>query len=337
MKSAFLTVLPIALLSASCGAIDRTQPAHGEVTSLIVIAADTLWEVVGDTVQAALEPRIFTVRNEKAFEMTHVSPLSEDWIELRRFKQVLVIGRADDGWMAPILEDTAGVNPPAVVERSDVWATGQTVTAIVVPGGSSAQAVASVLPTLGPRLDERFREWVRSRMFLSEVNKELRDSLVSMAGFGLTLPNLYRPDVDGDLYVFRSSNDVGGQLARVISVTWREGLHELTPEQVLAWRDSIALRVFPTTPGQAIDRDQAHVRPLPNRAPGSIEVHSVWQSPDRSRPAAGPFLDRVILCPDQDRTYFVEAWLFAPGRRKYEYMIQFETLLDAFECGNTNR
>jgi hypothetical protein len=64
MKSAFLTVLPIALLSASCGAIDRTQPAHGEVTSLIVIAAHTLWEVVGDTVHAALEPRIFTVRNE---------------------------------------------------------------------------------------------------------------------------------------------------------------------------------------------------------------------------------------------------------------------------------
>jgi hypothetical protein len=337
MKSARLSVIASLVLTAGCGAIDRTQPAHGEITSLIVIAADSLWEEVGDTIQAALEPRIFTVRNEKAFEVTHVSPLSEDWIELRRFRQVLSIGRSDDGWMAPILEAGAPAEVPAIVENADIWSSGQTVTALVLPGEGSAASILELLPTLGERLDGRFREYVRARMFLSDVNEELRDSLESQAGFSLTLPNLYRPDVDGNLYVFRSSNDVGGQLARVISVTWREGLHELTPEEVLAWRDTIATRVFPTTPGQAIDREQVHVRALPNRPEGSIEVHSVWQSSDRTLPAAGPFLNRVILCPEQNRTYFVEAWLFAPGRRKYEYMIQFETLLDAFECGNAAR
>lgn len=337
MKSAGLTIVALVPLVAGCGAIDRTQPAHGEVTSLIVIAADSLWEAVEDTVQAALEPRIFTVRNEKAFELTHVSPLSEDWLELRNFKQVLTIGRSDDGWMAPVVQDSVPGNLPAMVERADIWATGQTVTAIVLPPEGGSSLVEELLPSLSARLDERFREYVRERMFLSDINTELRDSLESQAGFSLTLPNLYRPDVDGGLYVFRSSNDVGGQLARVFAVTWREGLLQLTTEEVLAWRDSIAARVFPTTPGQSIDREQVQVRPLPNRPEGSIEVHSIWESRDRTLPAAGPFIDRIILCPDQNRTYFVEAWLFAPGRRKYEYMIQFETLLDAFECGNGAR
>jgi hypothetical protein len=72
---------------------------------------------------------------------------------------------------------------------------------------------------------------------------------------------------------------------------------------------------------------------LPDRPEGSFEVHSIWRSSDQTLPAAGPFLNRVILCPEQNRTYFVEAWLFAPGRRKYEYMIQFQALLDSFECG----
>jgi hypothetical protein len=333
MKSAGFPALALTALVSGCGAIDRTQPAHGDVTSLIVLAADTLWAAVGDTIQSALEPRIFTVRNEKAFEVTNVSPESPDWLELRRFKQVLAIGQPGDGWLAPILADGSPAQLPAIIEKRDVWATGQTVTAVVVPAEGSAEAIRTLLPELGERLDARFRQGVLSRMFLSDENTELRDSLRSTAGFSLLLPKLYRPDVDGNLYIFRSSNEVGGQLARVISVAWREGLHRLTAEAVLAWRDSIAARVFPVTPGQTIDREQVHERPLPDRPEGSFEVHSIWRSSDQTLPAAGPFLNRVILCPEQNRTYFVEAWLFAPGRRKYEYMIQFQALLDSFECG----
>ncbi|MGH7502605.1 MAG: DUF4837 family protein [Longimicrobiales bacterium] len=334
MKSAGLAALVVV---AGCNAIDRTEPAHGEVTSLIVVAADTLWASVGDGITSALEARIFTVRNEKAFDVTHVSPQSEDWLELRQFRRVVVIGASGDGWMVPVLGDSGLSALPAVVERRDVWARGQTVTALVVPPEGSAAAVAASVASLAERLDSRFREWVRSRMFLSGRNTELRDSLASMAGFSLLLPNLYRPDVDGNLYVFRSSNDVGGRLARVIAVTWRGGLESLTPDAALAWRDSVAQRVFAATPGQGIDRTQVHDRPLTDAAEGSFEVQGIWESRDRTLPAAGPFVDRIVLCPDQDRTYFLEAWLFAPGRQKYEYMIQFETLLNAFECGGAAR
>ena len=41
---------------------------------------------------------------------------------------------------------------------------------------------------------------------------------------------------------------------------------------------------------------------------------------------------RAIVCEDQDRMYLLDAWLYAPGKEKYEYMIQLETILDSFSC-----
>ena len=30
--------------------------------------------------------------------------------------------------------------------------------------------------------------------------------------------------------------------------------------------------------------------------------------------------------------YLIDAWLYAPGRDKYEYMIQLEEILGSFRC-----
>ena len=40
-----------------------------------------------------------------------------------------------------------------------------------------------------------------------------------------------------------------------------------------------------------------------------------------------------VSCPEQDRTYLLDAWLYIPGRSKYEYVLQLETILDTFVCG----
>jgi len=30
--------------------------------------------------------------------------------------------------------------------------------------------------------------------------------------------------------------------------------------------------------------------------------------------------------------YLIDAWLYAPGKEKYEYMIQLQTILNTFRC-----
>jgi hypothetical protein len=43
-------------------------------------------------------------------------------------------------------------------------------------------------------------------------------------------------------------------------------------------------------------------------------------------------LTRLVQCPEY--VYLVDSWLYAPGRAKYEYMVQLQTLLDSFRCAS---
>ena len=64
------------------------------------------------------------------------------------------------------------------------------------------------------------------------------------------------------------------------------------------------------------------------------QIQAVWENPpELDWPAGGPFITRAIWCPSDERTYLLDAWLYAPGQDKYEYMLQLNTILDSFQCG----
>jgi hypothetical protein len=293
---------------------------------------DSVWTATGDSIETALEPRVFTVRDEKMFELTHVSPASEDWLDLRRFKQVLTIGVPGDGWIAPVLDRYGeSVDAPAVIEQRDVWARGQLVTAIVLPQGSGPDAVSSQLGDVGELLDMRFRQYARQRMFLSGADSALGDTLRTERGYSLLVPAIYRRTALEGADVFRNHSEMRGVLLRGIYVTWRPGAIEMpTAEMAVAWRDSASVSAY--DPPQAVQRERIESRRITLNEAEGIEVQGVWRSQEPTWPGAGPFVDRILSCPEQNRTYYLDAWLYAPGKAKYEYMIQLETILDSFRC-----
>jgi hypothetical protein len=332
MRYARFAGLAAALFACAGCDLGRTRPAHGDVTTVIAVAMDSVWAATGEQIETTLEPRTFTVRDEKMFELTWVSPASEDWLDLRRFRQVLAIGVPGDGWIAPVLEQYEGtVEPPAVIEQQDVWARNQLVTAIVLPQGSGPDAALSQIPAVSELLDRRFRVYARQRMFLSGADSALGDTLQMERGYRLLVPAIYRRTRLENADVFRNHSEMRGILLRGLYVAWREGVvAEPSPELALAWRDSASASAY--DPQQLVQRDRIESRPVTVNGANGIEVQGVWTSQEPSWPAAGPFIDRILVCPAQNRTYYLDAWLYAPGKRKYEYMIQLETILDSFRC-----
>ena len=326
-KSALLLGLVTGLLPAA--GCQKDAQAWGEANSIIVVAADSLWAQVGDSVLKALEPRVMTVRDERAFNLTHVSPLDSDWVQLRRFRQVLSLGVAGDSWVAPATADE-GRAEPYIAEQADVWARDQRLTAVVLSPDRPAEQVLRLLPMLGARVDSAYRVYARLRMYQSGANEALRDSLAATAGFSLLLPALYRMERRDSLYIFRNWTELGGELRRTIAVTWRPGLDTTTSGwPMLAWRDSV-VRAY----GHA-----QQVQPKPQRRRWlrrgpleGLEVQGAWTADFDGLPAGGPFITRKIPCDAGDRTYLLDAWLYAPARSKYEYMIQLETVLNTFRC-----
>jgi len=331
-KSAYCTTL-IAVALLGCRVIAAERPPLGEMTSRIVIADDALWAATEAAARAALAPRTFAGYDDPAFDVTQVAPGAPGIERLRMFRQLIVVGTPADPWVAELIgRDARGaVADPHLAERRNVWARDQSVEVVVLPQSGAATAFVSVLPYLAERLDDRFRAWVRQRMFMSGANDALRDSLERTMAFTLTLPAVYeREQIAARLVAFHTRTTIGGDLDRTIIVGWRDGTHvPAGAGDVLTWRDAIAAQVWGDR--QVTESGRVAQRPLPAYGDGSLEVRAAWRMRDGA-PQGGPLIDRVIICPTRDRTYFLEAWLYGPGRRKYEYMLQFETILDSFGC-----
>ncbi|MGH7458457.1 MAG: DUF4837 family protein [Longimicrobiaceae bacterium] len=325
------TLLPILCLLAAC---DKPM-AWGDANSIIVGMDPAQWEETGGQVYDALEPRVFTVRDERMFDVTHASPSDPRWPRFREFKRVLLVGEPGDAWLAEALERVGGdtPTPAAVAEAEDVWARHQQVVIVLTRPGRGAGHALALLEEAGERFQRDFRRYVLERMYTSGADTERARQLRREVGFSLTVPELYDGErVAPNAYLFRNDHPDPSELIRSILVTWREpdGTPISTSEAV-RWRE-LAAQEFYQPPQLSESGD---IQPIRLRGEGweATEIRGVWSSPPEAWPAAGPFTARVVSCHGDDRVYLLDSWLYAPGKAKYEYMIQLWTILDTFACG----
>lgn len=322
----------VAVLASACG----KPSAFGNANSLIVVSAsDSLWQEVRDTTYTALEPRIFTVRPEKKFYVQHVDTAStDDFSKLRTFTQVLVFGTADNRFVRRILDDagTEGDTTPAIVQARDVWAKGQLATAVVLDPERQAGSWRDVLPSLIRRIEGQYLEFVRNRMYVSGVDTAAMDSLGDRFGFGVRFPQVYDVTVLEDgagPVVIRNDNPSPADLIRSVLVDWRSPpLDTLTPRRAYRWRAGVD-SLYYNVP-QGIDTVRNRTRRVEVDGRPGVEATGAWRDEGTDFPAGGPFIARLVNCPE--RTYFFDAWLYAPGRDKYQYMVQLREILDSFSC-----
>ena len=326
-------VIGLALCMAALGC--ELPPAHGDANAFIVGASPALWAQAEDVFLEVMEPRIQTVRNDRPFRITHQDPTElGDWGVLRRFRQVLVLGVEGDPWIDEALavtEEPVGA-APAIAQMLNVWARGQQVSVLLLPRTGQVEAVRQLAERLHDILDEQFREYAVTRMFISGEDLELEDSLAFNVGFSLRLPTVYQYSTRDSIFRFRNDNPSPAELIREVSVSWQSPAPEGDPttEHLRSWRDIFSEQYY--NDPQVVDTTIVSYGTVEVDGRSRVEYQAAWVSPPGAWPAGGPFITRVIRCPEQDRLYFTDAWLYAPNRDKYEYMIQLQTILDSFRC-----
>ena len=325
---------PFAILVAilSAAACENLPLSLGDENSIIVTADPELWAEVESSLVPALERTVFTVRDEKTFTVTSGQLGTDKWPLLRQLKRQLVIGMPADPWMKPALDKVKGpVSPPQIAQVQNVWARGQVATLVVLEEGNEAAGVAELLPSLAELYDSQFRSRAVARMFVTDPDTVLARELAEEHGFTLLVPAVYRYEVVDSVHIFRNDNPDPSELIRQFAVTWQSPLQqEFQTEDLLAWRARIvdAYYSFP----QVVSQNRViEGRATLNGNP-TYTYQAIWENPPDEYPAAGPFIARAVECPEQGRRYLIDAWLYAPGRDKYEYMIQLETIMDSFGC-----
>ena len=324
-------ILAVALVSSGCKA---PQP-FGDRHSLIVRADSALWLSVDSSFITALEQRVFTTRSERRFKLTFVEASDTLWRNFRLWEQVVVLGASHDEVTRRVLRasDDPNASPPAIVQAKDIWARGQAVTLMLLPDQDADVAVIGLLPDLYALLEEQYKDWVVQRMYVSGVNDSLIEALAGV-GFTLELPKVYGHYQEDSAFRFRNAYPDPGTLLRSVLVSWETGLDPVDLDALREWREQIDETRY--DPPHNILDDHLRFDTVSFGELDAVELRGVWQ--DRSDfPAAGPFITRAMSCATQDRTYFIDAWLYAPGTDKYPYVRQLEVLLDSFRCAGTLR
>jgi hypothetical protein len=229
------------------------------------------------------------------------------------------------------LTEREGFNPPEMLQVGDVWARGQNVTILLLPS-EGADGAEELMEPLHELLDGQYRQWVRSQQFQSGRDSVLADTLWNEVGFSMLLPEVYQRRTVDSVYIFRNDNPNPTELIRQIAVTWRTPIPEaLGQEEALAWRTALTDQyyIYP----QIVDTDLAQTRRLQMGDLILEEFRATWANPPEDQfPAGGPLIVWSVPCPAQDRHYLIDAWLYAPGRDKYRYVLQLENILNSFRC-----
>ena len=313
-----VATLPVVLILAACD----PPTSVGENTSVVVAAPTEVWTRIEPAVARALEPSTFTVRDERIFDVAHVDPTSDDWTDFRKVRRLLVVGEAADPWVARALQEVDGdvAREPAILQAEDVWARPQQVTIVLVPPGSSPDVAAGMMDEVGAHFVRQLEAYSRSRMFVSGEHAGLADSLARVSGFSMRFPRVYRiEEPRPGITVFRNDQPDPSQLIRQITVTRRPtGDVALTPLAAHAWRAEVAAQT--TDPPQVTDTIQIARTDLTVGGRPAVEIQATWMNPPAGWPAGGPVITRLVQC--GEHTYLVDGWLYAPGRAKYEYMVQ---------------
>ena len=170
---------------------------------------------------------------------------------------------------------------------------------------------------------------------MSGADSLLADTLWNEAGFAMLLPEVYQHRLVDSVHIFRNDNPSPSELIRQFAVTWRTPIpEELSQDELLAWRTGLTdeYYVYP----QVVDMDLEQSRQLQLGDLVIDEFRATWSNPPEDLfPAGGPLIVWSVPCPAQNRHYMVDAWLYAPGRDKYQYLLQIENILSSFRCRAT--
>lgn len=329
-------VVTLPLAAVAC---DQQSAIGKHNTTIVVSASDSLWRAVEDTTYGALEPTFFTTRVEKQFYVEQVdTAVTEEIVHLLGFKRVVVFGTPDNRYVREVVDaaEASMPEPPGVVFARDVWARDQWAAAVVLSPDRQPDAWRDQLPEVAAWVDSTYRSFVVNRMYVSGSDTVAMDSIARRFRFGIAFPRVYDVAVRGEgegPVVIRNDNPDPSELIRSVLVDWRSPpMDTLTVDAAVAWRRAVDSLHYGTP--QAIDTVHRSERVEVDGRP-ALEVLGIWSDEGTSYPAAGPFVLRLVQCPE--RTYLHDAWIYAPGKDRYEYDIQVRRILDSFTCEPPNR
>ena len=350
LAAAALLVAVVSCASESAGpAGTRTNfapkpRAFGDVNRVNVIADDVILDShVGDSVRYYYEQAYpLMPQPEPLYDLNHLTVEELDKLATRReLTNYLILADLTDAESPAtklVARELGEEKLYAAREDyrrgtsivTDRWATGQTLIFLIAEGPDElAKLVAQSFPAAAKRIRAADRSKLEANTYQSGRATVLPDSIAKLVGLSLEVPNDYRVALaEEDLVWLRRDLGQVTQNLVVSSVPY-VGEEQLSRDSVVAYRNAIGKQVVrSSTPGSYMtsnDRDLPVVTSVTEiNGQYAYEARGVWEMTNDFM--GGPYFTYLIPDAATGRLYILDAFAYAPSKRKRNYMQQLELI-----------
>ncbi len=347
----WLTLLFAALIAISSGCSEEvarglSAPANafGKANHLIVVADRDIWESpVGDTLRYYFESAFpILPQPEPLFDLQHFTPeaLQQDPIrkELRTYLLLADLNDAQSATTRLISKDLGLLNKVTSKGKKqinsrvarDKWAKGQLLIYMFAQSRDSLiQAIKNNFPAATRRIQEADRKQLWANVFHVGEAKKLQQEVRQTMGVEMSIPADYKMALNDSQTIwlrkepeYLSSNI----LLHKLPYTQRE---QLSKEGIKALRDSLGRQYISSELNQTYSRTNdvdlpMYVKTFDQNGHFVLEARGIWEMANDFM--GGPFISYLILDTQSNELLFVDGFIYAPGKKKRNYMQELELI-----------
>ncbi|ELR69730.1 hypothetical protein C900_04707 [Fulvivirga imtechensis AK7] len=325
-------------------------PASGRAGEIIVVMDSAQWKgPVGEEIRETFRAEVGGLpREEFMFKINHVDPRKLNDV-LKSVKNLLFVMTVDDrgpgskvvrNYFTKSSIDKIKNDPNLFVHTAeDEFARGQTVMYLF---GQNKNQLLEKIKVNREKLQNFFNQAENKRLYagLYQAKEEIGFNKMLKADHecSMRLPFAYKLVVNQPGFIwFRQIN---AESDKNIFVTYRPYTSEkaFDREAILSLRDSIASHQLfedPAYPETFITTETkvpyvpVTTEKVSFNGKYAIKMTGLWKTNNLSM--GGPFISYTLVDEELDRLYYIEGFLYSPGKNQREFMRELEVILSTFK------
>lgn len=296
-------------------------PATGPMNGVLLVYGPGVDQEQVDQLTESVRIIVSTVDDEDVFHFSSC-PL-EDFEGDLRLRRSILFAVSSSGEIPGDLTESGGI-----WRGTDVWAEGQDVFAVLLPGEHSATELSGLLEDA---YDRHLSAYVYESFVSTQMSSPARvDSLLTL-GFSLDVPRSYRTETwEPDMGFVQYQRNPSDTCLLILSLRWIPDGRLLTAEESIVWREAVARNSFYDAEADSVDRSRVEAVPMDLGGLEGFRLVGMWRNPEHLN--AGAFTSYILF--DGRTRYLLDLEVFHEHREKEPFIREGWIIMNTFVPGS---
>ena len=329
--------------------LEPTPIAVGSLNQLAVIADQELWDSnIGDSIRYYFGSAYpILPQPEPLFDLKHFTPTALIGEPTRKeLKAYLVVSDLSDlnsSTTEMVTKDMGSEKIQRAQEDNtfhsivvkNKWAKNQVLVYLFADGKKSlAEVMVSRFPAAAKVIQQHYDKQIDATAYLGGTNNTIIKAVQANLGFYLKIPSdfVIATSENNTMWLRRESDEVSSNL--ILYKLNYQNQNQFDKEQIINLRDTLGKYLISTTlPGTYMrtnDKDlPVFIQKIELSNAYAVEARGIWEM--QGEFMGGPFISYLVLNEKNNELVFIDAFVFAPSKRKRNYMLQLDHIVSSLK------